>query len=80
MRSRQRPYVVWSAAPSAGRARAYATREAADKAARKLANDTGCQVGIYLFADRIATVEPSRERDTDLRDDYALGRGIGLDE
>ncbi|MBE3589985.1 MAG: hypothetical protein IMW98_08515 [Firmicutes bacterium] len=81
----KRPYVIYPPDYERTRARAYATLEAAERAARKIANETGESVWILRRLSRyhdqpLGFVAPSWKSDQDLRADYDLARAIGLEE
>ena len=84
-----RPYVIcppgW---PERARARSFATLEAAERAARQIANQTGMDVAIYRRSrfggdyrsgEALRGVRPVHKRDADLRADVDMAHGIGLE-
>jgi hypothetical protein len=71
-----RPYVIYPEAPGREGGRAYGSLEAARKGARKIANETGYPVQIWLIprfgggsGRRLELVYPVRERNADLQAD-----------
>lgn len=81
----KRPYRIYPQGfASQGRATAYGSLHAATKAARRMANQLGMPIEIHLCragggSKVIRRVQPSWNRDVDLRDDVDLAHGIGLE-